>query len=78
MAAPPPLPPTLRRVVGSLLLLAGVLMALGLALRLGVYWYLSGRAGLAAGSGGHDQALLGLGLVTTAGLLYAGRQLRRR
>ena len=77
MAALPPLHPATRTVVGWLLLLAGVLLALGILLRIGVLLYVGGLPRFWAASL-LQSGMLALGLAAAAGLVRAGRQLRRQ
>ena len=76
MAAPRPLPPVTRRFVGLLLLMAGVLLALGVLLQVYVAVYMGRQNGFAY-VGWPRVGTLALGLVTAAVLAYYGRQLRR-
>jgi hypothetical protein len=76
MAAPRPLPPVTRRLVGWLLLLAGVLLALGVLLQVYVVVYMGLRSGFASLSW-QRVGTLTLGLVTSGVLAYYGWQLRR-
>lgn len=75
-AAPRPLPPATRRFVGWLLVLAGVLLALGLLLQIGIVVYVSEKSGFAA-VGWSRLGTLALGLAAAAVLVYYGRLLRQ-
>ena len=76
MAAPRPLPPVTRRFVGWLLLLAGVLLALGVLLQVYVSVYMGIKKGFDY-VGWQRVGILILGLLTAGVLAYYGRQLRQ-
>lgn len=74
--APRPLPPVTRRLVGWLLVLAGVMLALGVLLQIGIAVYLTEEryAGVLSWP---RLSTLALGLVVAIVLVYYGRLMRK-